>query len=76
MLAAATCSANTTAMFIKDISTWINETPTNRAMTDLYNATGGDYPTPEIRFTARPTVGGFFSLLALTPSNTGATATS
>ncbi|KAL8822556.1 MAG: hypothetical protein Q9191_006707 [Dirinaria sp. TL-2023a] len=76
MLAAATCSANTTAMFIKDIATWINETPTNRAMSDLYNATGGDYPTPDIRFTARPTVGGFFSLLALTPANTGSTATS
>ena len=42
MLAAAVASANTTAMFISAIAGWINETPTNRALTDLYNATGGE----------------------------------
>ncbi|MCJ1451234.1 hypothetical protein MMC28_001570 [Mycoblastus sanguinarius] len=66
MFVAAIASANTTQMFISDIATWINETPTNRAMTDLYNATGGDYASiPDLTFTARPVVGGFFSLLAL-----------
>ena len=43
MLAAATCSASTTKLYIGAISKWINETPTNRAMTDLYNAMGGEY---------------------------------
>lgn len=42
MLAAAVASADTAAMFISDIASWINETPTNRALTDLYNATGGE----------------------------------
>ena len=42
MLAAATCSAETRALFIGRIAKWINETPTNRAMTDLYNAVGGE----------------------------------
>ena len=42
MLAAAVASANTTAMFISAIATWINETPCNRALPDLYNATGGE----------------------------------
>lgn len=41
MLAAAIASTNTSQMFFRDIATWINETPTNRALTDLYNATGG-----------------------------------
>lgn len=76
MLVAATCFGNTTTMFINDISTWINETPTNRPMTDLYDADSGDYPTTDIRFTARPTVGGLFSLLALPASNNAPAATS
>jgi len=42
MLTAAVASADTAAMFISDIASWINETPTNRALTDLYNATGGE----------------------------------
>lgn len=41
MLAAATCSVETRKMFVSRIAKWIGETPTNRAMTDLYNATGG-----------------------------------
>ncbi|CAF9939885.1 MAG: hypothetical protein HETSPECPRED_002085 [Heterodermia speciosa] len=65
MLAAATCSASTAGLYIGAISKWINETPTNRAMTDLYNAMGGDYPNADLHFTARPTVGGYFSILAL-----------
>ena len=42
MLAAATCSKDTQALYIGAISKWINETPTNRAMTDLYDSTGGE----------------------------------
>lgn len=42
MLAAATCSPETKALYINAIAKWINKTPTNRAMTDLYNATGGE----------------------------------
>ena len=42
LLAAATTSSNTTALIIGDIATWINETPTNRAMSDLYNVTNGE----------------------------------
>ena len=66
MLCAAVASSNTTNLFIDDIATWINDTPTNRALTDLYNATGGDYPgNVNLTFVARPVVGAFFSLLAL-----------
>jgi hypothetical protein len=50
-------------MFIKDLATWINNTPTNRPLTDLYDATSGDYPG--ITFANRPVMGGAFALLAL-----------
>ena len=52
-------------MIIDDTARWINEAPTNRALTDLYDADSGDYPTGNLTFTARPVVGGFFSLLVL-----------
>ena len=39
---AAIASTNTSQMLFSDIANWINETPTNRAFTDLYNATGGE----------------------------------
>lgn len=42
MLAAATTSSDTIALFIRDIATWITETPTNRAMSDLYDITSGE----------------------------------
>jgi Domain of unknown function (DUF1793). len=40
--AAAVSSADTRAMFIDDLATWINETPTNRALTDLYDTISGE----------------------------------
>ncbi len=43
MFAASIAAEDTTAMFISAIATWINESPTNRALTDLYNATGGEF---------------------------------
>jgi hypothetical protein len=39
--AAAVASVDTRAMFIKDLATWVNETPTNRALTDLYDTGTG-----------------------------------
>ena len=42
MLAAATCSKETAAQYITSIARWINETPTNLAMTDLYDAANGE----------------------------------
>ncbi|KAL7814434.1 glutaminase GtaA [Trichoderma gracile] len=63
MFAAAVASPATKAMFISLIAKWINETPTWRAFTDLYDTNTGGYPGNQ--FTARPVVGGVFSVLAL-----------
>ncbi|KAI1149395.1 glutaminase GtaA [Nemania diffusa] len=61
---AAIASESTRNEIISRIANWISVTPTNRAFTDLYDCVTGDYP-PGIQFTARPVVGGHFSLLAL-----------
>lgn len=60
---AAIASTETRDMFFKDLAVWINETPTNRPMTDLYDTNTGDYPG--VVFAARPVVGGAFALLLL-----------
>ncbi|KAJ5970611.1 uncharacterized protein N7479_000529 [Penicillium vulpinum] len=57
--AAAISSVDTRAMFIKDLATWINETPTNRPLTDLYDTISGNYP--QNTFVARPVMGGSFA---------------
>ncbi|QQK48227.1 Glutaminase GtaA [Penicillium digitatum] len=59
--AAAVSSVNTRTMFIKDLATWINETPTNRPLTDLYDTISGNYP--QNTFIARPVIGGSFAPL-------------
>ncbi|KAJ5555058.1 hypothetical protein N7535_007503 [Penicillium sp. DV-2018c] len=59
--AAAVASGDTRDMFIKDLATWLNETPTNRPLTDLYDTNTGDYPG--ITFVARPVMGGSFAPL-------------
>ncbi|KAI1103178.1 glutaminase A [Jackrogersella minutella] len=64
MWCAAIASDDTRDTFIKLIAGWINVTPTNKALTDLYDAATADYPSG-LSFTARPVVGGHFSLLAL-----------
>jgi hypothetical protein len=64
LFAAAVAKPETKAMFISKIAKWVNETPTWRAFTDLYDVNTGGYPSG-IQFTARPVVGGLFSLLAL-----------
>jgi hypothetical protein len=61
--AAAIASEQTRDDMISRIANWINVTPTNRALTDLYDCVSGDYPG--ITFAARPVVGGHFALLAL-----------
>jgi Domain of unknown function (DUF1793) len=42
MWTAAIASESTRNMFIEDLATWINETPTNMAFTDLYDAQSGE----------------------------------
>jgi len=64
MFAAAVASPATQKMFIEDLARWIDSTPTHRAMTDLFQTDNGDYPGG-LQFTARPVMGGSFSLLAL-----------
>ncbi|KAJ5124174.1 uncharacterized protein N7515_007999 [Penicillium bovifimosum] len=59
--AAAVASGDTRKMFLKDLATWINETPTNRALTDLYDTITGNYP--QNTFVARPVMGGSFAPL-------------
>ncbi|OTB15176.1 hypothetical protein K445DRAFT_124558 [Daldinia sp. EC12] len=62
--AAATSSQKTRDTIIGLVADWINVTPTNKPLTDLYDAATGDYPGG-LQFTARPVAGGHFALLAL-----------
>ena len=39
-------------MFLQDLATWVNETPTNRALTDLYDTNNGEYVTPRMHVRA------------------------
>lgn len=50
-------------MLYSDLANWINVTPTNRALTDLYDTVTGDYPG--IYFINRPVLGGVFAQLVL-----------
>ncbi|OTA98748.1 hypothetical protein M426DRAFT_69183 [Hypoxylon sp. CI-4A] len=61
---AAITDTETRDTFLRLIAGWIDSTPTNLALTDLYDAASGDYPSG-LQFTARPVVGGHFSILAL-----------
>jgi hypothetical protein len=42
MFAAAVASTSTRDMFIELLANWINQTPTNRALTDLYDTVSGE----------------------------------
>ncbi|KAJ9205056.1 hypothetical protein DTO164E3_1679 [Paecilomyces variotii] len=64
LFTAAVASKSTQQMFLNDLATWINETPTNRPLTDLYDTDTGNYPSG-LTFVARPVMGGAFALLAL-----------
>ena len=63
MWAAAVAEPETRDMFHRKIVAWINETPTYRAFTDLYETKNGSYPW--LQFTARPVMGGSFAMLVL-----------
>jgi hypothetical protein len=65
MWTAAFCSQSTRDMFIQKLAEWIGNTTTTRPMTDLFDAQTGQYPSNGAQFTARPVVGGLFSILAL-----------
>lgn len=60
---AAIAEKSTQQLFFSQIANWINTTPTNQPLTDLYDTITGDYPSTH--FEARPVVGGTFALLAL-----------
>ncbi|KAF4120020.1 protein of unknown function (DUF1793) [Geosmithia morbida] len=64
MFSAAVASRETCAMVVETIARWIGQSPTDRALTDLYDVRTGDFPSARL-FTARPVVGGAFSILAL-----------
>lgn len=61
---ASIASVETRDKFLQLIAGWVDSTPTNLALTDLYDAVSGNYPDG-LSFTARPVVGGHFALLAL-----------
>jgi hypothetical protein len=61
---AAVASVETRDMFIHAIAAWVNETPTSKPFSDLYQTNDGTFP-PGIEFKARPVVGGMFALLLL-----------
>ena len=42
LMTAATCSPSTRDMFLSKLANWINVTPTNRALTDLYDTESGE----------------------------------
>lgn len=65
MWIAAVGSSDLRSSLITKLATWINETPTSRPFTDLYDTVSGDWPDDGNQFNARPVVGGMFSLLAL-----------
>ncbi|KAI1098532.1 DUF1793-domain-containing protein [Jackrogersella minutella] len=62
--AAAVTSKKVRTEILQHVATWINETVTDRPLTDLYETEGeGGFPGPN--FMARPVVGGHFAFLAL-----------
>ncbi|KUJ24358.1 glutaminase GtaA [Mollisia scopiformis] len=65
MWAASLADEGTRDMFIDDLAKFINETPTNMGLTDLYDAQTADWPIDGPHFYSRPVVGGHFALLAL-----------
>jgi hypothetical protein len=65
MFAAAVASNDTKHMLIHKLANWIDTTPTNLPMTDLYDAQTGNWPIGVGHFAARPVAGGHFALLAL-----------
>ncbi|KAI1966826.1 hypothetical protein LOZ58_000315 [Ophidiomyces ophidiicola] len=62
--AMAVASPSTRHDILQSVALWVNETKTDRPLTDLYQTEGdGGFPGPN--FFARPVVGGHFAFLAL-----------
>lgn len=64
LFCASIASEETRGMFISGLAKWVNETPTSKPFTDLYQTNDGSFP-PGIEFKARPVMGGLFALLLL-----------
>ena len=62
--AVAVSSKKVREEIVQSIALWVNETSTDRPLTDLYD-TEGDGGFPGISFMARPVVGGHFAFLTL-----------
>ncbi|KAI1436055.1 DUF1793-domain-containing protein [Xylaria sp. CBS 124048] len=62
--AAAVASTKVRTEILQHVATWVNDTITDRPLTDLYE-TEGEGGFPNIYFMARPVVGGHFAFLAL-----------
>ncbi|KAB8360892.1 hypothetical protein FH972_024625 [Carpinus fangiana] len=62
--AGSVASQDTLDFFVKKIRTWIGETPTNRAFTDIYDVDTGEFATG-VYFINRPVIGGVWAPLAL-----------
>ena len=62
LFCASIASEETRGMFISGLAKWVNETPTSKPFTDLYQTNDGSFP-PGIEFKARPVMGGLFALL-------------
>lgn len=63
--AAAVASPETRSLIHDRLIRYVEGTPTGRPLSDLYDATTGEFPTGGPTFINRPVVGGFFALLAL-----------
>ena len=64
IFAASVSSTVVRTEILQSIAYWVNETVTNKPLTDLYNTEGdGGFPGPD--FFARPVVGGHFAPLTL-----------
>ncbi|KAF1357478.1 DUF1793-domain-containing protein [Lizonia empirigonia] len=70
LFCAAIASEETRDLFISDLANWVNETPTSKPFTDLYQTSDGSFP-PGLEFKARPVMGGLFALLLLEQGGTG-----
>ena len=62
--AAAVSTPKVRKEILDRVAKWVNETRTDRPLTDLYE-TEGEGGFPGLIFTARPVVGGHFAFLAL-----------
>ncbi|KAF2152142.1 glutaminase GtaA [Myriangium duriaei CBS 260.36] len=65
LFCAAVAQASTKQLFVDRIASYINNTPINKGLGDLYDTITGNFPVGGPDFVARPVVGGAFALLAL-----------